>query len=81
MRRHFQSEPGELCFGYVGEAQLGLEPESGREGGRLGSHILDLCSVSVIPDLVLWVSVWLRVSLCNVRILASVSLLGLGLGG
>lgn len=53
VRRHFQSEPGELCFGYVGEAQLGLEPESGREGGRLGSHILDLCSVSVIPDLVL----------------------------
>lgn len=35
----------------------------GRERGRLGSHILDLCSVSVIPDLVLWVSVWLWVSL------------------
>lgn len=52
-----------LCSGYVGEAQLGLELKSGREGERLGSHILDLCSVSVIPDLVLWVSVWLWVSL------------------
>lgn len=56
--------PGELCFcsGYVEEAQLALETpewEEGREskGGRLGSHILDLWSVSAVPDLVLWVSV------------------------
>ena len=53
--------PREFCFGCVEEAQLGLETlewEEGRErqGGRLWSHILDLWSVSAVPDLVLWVS-------------------------
>lgn len=48
--------PGELCFGYVEEAQLGLESLEW-EGGRLGTHILDLWSVSAVPDLVLWVFV------------------------
>lgn len=61
------------------EAQLGLETlewEEGREseGGRLGSHILDLWSVSAVPDSVLWVSVTLGLPLSDVRILASLFL-------
>ena len=80
--------PGELCSGHVEEAQLGLETlewEEGREseGGRLGSHILDLWSVSAVPDLVLWVSVrlWVSLSLMSGYWHHSFSLLGLGLGG